>query len=117
MGPWVRSALKSISPARWLSLGTRRLKAWRMSNPTFAVWLPRLLVKLETTWYCDSSCLSGQLQRPVRSPRAVPNSMSAAPPLMKPPGRPEEKGSRFMPGIPKSAAGVVPKSLGKTSTW
>ena len=68
LGPCVRSALKSISPERWLSLGTRRLNARRTSMPTLTVWLPRLLVKLVTNWYCDSSCLSGQLQRPSGRP-------------------------------------------------
>ena len=122
VGPCVRSELKSISPERWLSLGTRRLKARRMSTPNLAVWLPRLFVKLETNWYCDSSCFSGQLQRPNLSPRPVPKLMlmgvlSVPTLLMNPPGRPDEKASLFIPGMPASAAGVVPKSLGNTSTW
>src|SRR5262249_20391618 len=85
---------------------------------------PMLFVKFVTNWYWLSSCFSGQLQRPVRSPRAVPKLMLIGvlplpTLLMKPPGRPVVKGSpgTFIPGIPASSAGVFPKSLGNTSTW
>ena len=74
---------------------------------------------LPTSCNCFSFWSSGQLHR--LTPRPEPNSKVpgavVSSPSTNPAGRPEVKvSSRFKPGIPASAAGVVPKSNGSTFT-
>src|ERR1035441_5256663 len=59
--PPVTPPLNVSSPARWVSLGTRRFCAYRRSTPNFKACLPIVLERLSTNWYCRSVCVSGQL--------------------------------------------------------
>ncbi len=86
-----------------------------MSMPNLTVWFPATRVRFDTTWNCFSCSASGQLQRPASRPE--PNRICDALPLSSKNGRPEVKGSPVLrPGMPAVVAGVVPKSLGSTST-
>ena len=88
-----------------------------MSTPNFEVWLPHSFVTLPTICHCFSFSLSGQLQRLALSLRLQPQSMSAWFPRIPKYGSPLVKFVSLLRfGIPASAAGVVPKSNGSTST-
>src|SRR3984885_14159641 len=110
------------SPARFTSLGTRRLRAQRRSAPNLMEWLLTIFVQLSTIWYWSSRCDNGQLQRftfrplPYRGPvpalwflgaeRPVEPGSSiwnAEAPLVKP-------ASRFESGIPRFAVKGSPWS-------
>ncbi len=77
-----------------------------MSKPNFTVWLPKSLVRFDTTCHCFSSWANVQLQRftPRPEPMLKPRS-----PLMNMPDMPDVKvSSTLRPGTPASVMGWVP---------
>ena len=87
--------------------------------PNLKLWLLQSFVRLPTACHCFSSWSSGQLHRFTPRPDPASNALGdeLPSPLMNNAGSPDVNVvSMFSPGMPASAAGVVPKSNGSTLT-